>query len=125
MAIGSTINYSVPAVGTTVATLNKVKDGLYTLDVELGDVDVPIRLELRPAGVNSLRRRFGASWKFQPNVLDTLDALTKGKVSVSLNIDATLGSTITTTALANHVRWALGALLKSSLLEDLMAGSLE
>ncbi len=125
MSIGSTIAYSVPAVGTTVASLSKAKDGVYSLTVETGDVDVPILLTLRPATVTSLNRKLGASWQFRPNVLDTGDALTNGRVSVSFNVDGMLGSNVTRTALLNHIRWFFGALLQTNLLEALVDGGTE
>jgi len=125
MAIGSSIVYSIPAVGTTVATLTKVKTGLYTLDVETGDVDTPIRLELGASGVGGVSRRFTTSWKFNPASTDAPGSQTKGRSTLVLSVDANLGSVVTRTELLNEIRWFMGALLKATVLEALVDGSLE
>lgn len=125
MAIGSTVVDSVPTVGSTVNTLAKVKSGSYSVDIESGTIDVPLRLTLRASDVSSLSRRFGATYKFTPSILDAGDAVTRGRISVSLTVDASLGSTITRTALLAYTRQAMGALLQSGLLEALVDGSLE
>lgn len=125
MAAGASIVYSVAAVGSTVATLTKVKAGLYTLDVETGDVDTPIRLELHESGLGSSARRISASWKFNPATTDAPGSATKGRASLSFVADANLGSVVTRTELLNEMRWFMGALLKATLLEGLVDGSNE
>ncbi len=123
MAAGSSIVYSIPTVGTTVGTLAQAKAGLYTLDVETGDVDTPIRLEIIASPVSSNARRVTATWKFNPSTTDAPGSATKGRVSLSFVVDAALGSVCTRTDLLNECRWFMGALLKSTLLEGLVDGS--
>jgi len=125
MSAGASIVYSVAAVGTTVATLAQAKRGLYTLDVETGDVDTPIRLELHESGLGSTTRRISASWKFNPATTDAPGSATKGRVSISLMVDANLGSVVTRADLLNEIRWFMGAMLKATLLEGLVDGSNE
>lgn len=124
MTIGSTINFSIPVVGTTVDTLNKFRESLFSVPIDVGGVDVPIVVQLRAANIQGFQKRFGATWKYNPGVLDASSAVTKGRISVSVNVDATLGSEIDHDELVLHVRYALSTLLASSLLEDLRDGSL-
>lgn len=126
MAIGSSIVYSVPAVGTTVGTLSKRSSGEYTLSVDYGDVDVPINVSLRRTGINNTNKRsVGLTWRHTPSVLDVASAISKGRVSVSINATGELGSTITEATYLNHIKYALSCLLQSGVLDALVAGSLE
>jgi hypothetical protein len=125
MAIGSSVVSSIAVVGSTVDTLEKAKSGLFIAEQELGDVDLPLTLNLRCSKTLGLFRRFGGTYKFNPSALDTTDALTLGRFSASFNIDAVLGSTITRTELLAKSREFMGALLKATLLEALVDGSLE
>lgn len=125
MAIGTSIVDSVPAVGTTVHTLDKFQAGIYCAEIETGDVDTLIRLELRPSSIGSTTRKIGSSWKFNPASTDAPGSQTKGRVTITLNVDAALGTVVTRAALLNHIRWHMGALLKATLLEALVDGSLE
>jgi len=125
MAIGSTVASSIPTVGTTVDTLNRVASGEFIAVQEMGAIDVPLSLNLRRAGQTGLFRRFGASWKYNPSVLDVNGSQTNGRISVSLNVDSNLGTTITRTELLAKTREFLGALLQAGLLEALVDGSLE
>lgn len=124
MTIGATINYSVPAVGTTVDTLDKFREALFSNSLTVGTSTVPIVFQLRAASIAGLQKRFGATWKYNPAVLDTASTTTNGRVAISVNVDATLGTEITESALANHVRYALSALLASTLIEGLRDGNL-
>lgn len=123
MAAGASVVYSVPTVGSTVGTLTQIKAGEYTVDVETGDVDTPIRLSLRPAVMGSTTRRLMASWKFNPSTTDAPGSQTKGRTTISFMVDANLGSVVTRADLLNEMRWFMGALLKSTLLEGLVDGS--
>lgn len=125
MAAGSSIVNSVPTVGTTVDTLAKLKDGLYSVDVTVGSTDVAKRLEIRASPVGTLQRRFGASYKFNPQVLDVPIATSLGRITITLNVDATVGSEVSPSDIVLHVRHFFGAMLKATLLEGLAAGSLE
>jgi len=126
MAIGSSINTSIPTIGTTVDTLTKSRQGFYQGKTTITSVDFPTALSLRPAGSAMFnRRRFGATYQVKP--ADTVSPVTsdKGSLTVSVNIDATVGSVITNAELAKQVRYALSALLASTLVEQLSTGSLE
>jgi hypothetical protein len=125
MSIGSTVVDSIPTVGTTVHTLAKLSPGRFAVDVESGTVDIPVRLTLRASPTSGLSRRLGATMQFDPSVLDVSDALTEGRVSVTMNVDAKLGETITRSELLNYIRYFFGALSQANLLEALVDGSLE
>lgn len=125
MAIGTTIDYSIAAVGSTVAAFDKSKEGLFVEQISVSGTDVPMRLELRASPLGSLNRRFGAVMKFTPEVLDVANVATKGRISVSLNVDSYLGSAVTDANIVLYTRWMLGAILKATLLEALRDGSLQ
>lgn len=125
MAIGTTIDYSIPVVGTTVAAFDKSKEGLFVEQISVSGANVPMRLELRASPLGSLRRSFGSSLKFTPQVLDVPQVATKGRITVSLNVDAYLGSAVDDTNTLVYTRWFLSMLLKSTLLEALRDGSLQ
>lgn len=124
MAIGSTVVASVPVVGSTVLTFDKSKEGLFVEQISVSGNNVPMRLELRASPLSSLNRRFGASVKFSPEVLDVAGTATKGRISVTFNVDARLGSAVDDTNLALYTRYALSTLLASTLIESLRDGSL-
>jgi len=124
MAIGSTINVSIPVVGTTVETFDKVRDGLYSNAMTIASTDYPATIAIRPTGnILDPRKRTGLTYKVSPSKNDEPIASAKGSLSVSINIDATTGTVITTAELAKQVRFALSAMLASTLVETLVAGS--
>lgn len=125
MSIGSSIDYSVAAVGTTVAAFDKSKEGLFVEMIAVSGVDVPLRLELRTSPLGSLSRRFGATLKFTPQVLDVDGVATKGRITASLSVDAYLGSAVTDANVVLYTRYLMGAVLKATLLEALRDGSLQ
>lgn len=127
MAIGSSINYSVPTVGTTVSSLAKVQEAMFTKSVAQGGVlpDVPIVLRLRPAIVSSQRRLFGLTWAYNPGINDQNVASQSGRITVTLNVDAVLGSTIAASSVLDQTKYALSVALASTLLDNLRDGSVQ
>jgi len=123
MSLGSSIVDSIPTVGSTVHTFDKLKDLSYVEQITVGGIDVPAKLDLRTSSVGAGRCRFGGTLKFNPSVNDVASAVTIGRISVTLNVDATLGSTMTPSAVADYVRYFMGAMLKATLLEALRDGS--
>jgi hypothetical protein len=125
MALGASIVDSIAVVGSTVHTLAKLADARYAVDVTVGSNDVPLKLDLRTSPTGVGRQRFGATWKFNPGINDVAGVQPLGRISISLNVDASLGSNITTANVANHLRWFMGAMLKATLIEGLQAGSVQ
>jgi len=123
MSLGASIVDSIPTVGSTVHTLDKIKDLAYMKMISVGGVDVPLRLNLRTSTLGTGKTRFGGTLLFAPSVLDVASAVTLGRVSVSLNVDASLGSNMTPSSVADHVRYLMGAMLKATLIEALRDGS--
>jgi len=125
MSLGSSIVDSIAVVGSTVHTLDKTKDAQYVEIIAVGGIDVPLKLDLRTSSIGTNKTRFGATWKFNPSVLDVASAVSLGRISISLNVDASLGSNLTPSAVADHVRWFFGAMLKATLIEALRDGSVQ
>lgn len=125
MAIGNTVNLSIPVVGTTVDSVAKARDGLYIGDFTVGGETFTSSLTLRPAAAQGARKRFGATYKLWPAVPAGPATASKGSVTVSVNIDSEIGSQLTGGELASQVRYALAAMLSSTLVETLRDGSLQ
>jgi len=126
MAIGSSVNVSIPVVGTTVETLSRAREALFNGAMTIGGTDYPMTLALRPVGNPLLnRRRLGLTFKVNPAETNAPTTSDKGSVSVSLNIDASIGSVINAAELAKQIRYALSAALASTLLENLIDGSVQ
>jgi hypothetical protein len=123
MSLGSSIVDSIPTVGTTVHTFDKLKDLQYVEIIAVGGVDVAAKLNLRTSSVGSGRTRFGGTLSFNPSILDVASAVSLGRITVTFNCDADLGSTITPSVVTDYCRYLMGALLKSTLLEALRDGS--
>ena len=123
MTVGKTIAYSVPVVGTTIASLTRSSGNNFLKDTYgMGSGSYPAVLSLRPASSQSTRRRFGVSFTVRPDANDDPGTLTLGSCTVSVNIDAKLGSDVTTSTLAAAVRHSVATLLHSNLIEDLSNG---
>ena len=127
MTIGSSINYSVPVVGTTVSSVAKAVEGLFTKAIAQGGSlpDVLMSVKLRPAGINAQRRLFGLSLGYNPGINDQQVTSASGRVSVSINVDAVLGTVITPTLVETYSQYALSMMLASTLIPTLRDGSLQ
>ena len=125
MAVGNTINYSIPVVGTTVSNVARINGNTFQeVGYSIGGGAYPCQVTLRPAGSNSKgNRRFGVTFIVRPNSQDDPGVITKGAVTVSVNIDTVLGSVVTTTNMASAVRHSLSVMLHSNLIEDLCNGA--
>lgn len=123
MSLGSSIVDSIPTVGSTVHTFDKLKDLQYVEQISVGGTDVPAKLSLRTSSVGGNRTRFGGTLSYSPSILDIASAVSKGRITVTLNVDASFGSEITPTATADFTRYLMGAMLKATLIEALRDGS--
>ncbi len=121
MAVGSTINFSIPVVGTTVSAFTRVAGNIFTAAMTLTS-SWTASLVIRAAGVQTTNARFGLVMRIKPSDNDDPGTLTKGNVTVSINIDAQKGTEITSANLAKAVRYALSTALHSNLIEDLSNG---
>ncbi len=123
MAIGSSIAYSIPVVGTTVDSFLRMTNTSFVDSITIGGVDVPLELMLRQASTMSNRKTFGLTYRIGANLQDDPGALTKGRASISVSVDAVPGSVLTATEVAKHTRYAVSTVLASTLIESLYNGS--
>lgn len=123
MSLGASIVDSIPTVGSTVHTFDQLKPLAYVETIAIGGVDVPVKLDLRTSSVGAGKCRFGGTLKYNPSILDVASAVSLGRITVTLNVDASLGSTITPSAVADFTRYLMGAMLKATLIEALRDGS--
>jgi hypothetical protein len=70
----------------------------------------------------ALTKRYGLSSVIRPSDFDDPGSFSKGRASVSINVDAVIGSTVIAAELAEFVRYVLSMQLHASLLEDLANG---
>jgi hypothetical protein len=123
MAVGNTINYSIPVVGTTVSSLTRVQGNTFLKDAySIGGSSFPATLLLRPAGAQAIRRRFGVTFAVRPDATDAPGSFTQGSLSISLNVDSRFGSIVDDGDRATAIRHFLSTLLHSNLIEDLGTG---
>lgn len=124
MSIGSTINVSVPTVGTTVHTLDQTKLGQYHKSLTVSSEIADVVLNLRPSQLGSNNKGLGLSYSYNPSINDSPNDAASGRVAVQINCTARVGAVLTRAEILNHIRYALSAALKTSLLEDLYDGSI-
>ncbi len=123
MAVGNTINVSIPVVGTTVETYTRSNGNQFSSTAyTISSVDYPATLNVRPANALGTSRRFGISTRVRPSDQNDPGTVTKGSCAVSINVDAQIGSAMTATELAKFIRHSLSAALHSNLIEDLSNG---
>ncbi len=122
MAIGNSINYSIPVVGTTVGDFSRSNNSTFLEAYTAASGSYPATLTIRPASSISTLKRFGVSVKVRPSDQDDPGSFTKGGCTMSVNIDATPGSIMTKAEIAEFVRHSLSLLLKADLIEDLYDG---
>ncbi len=123
MAIGNSIDYSIPTVGTTVGTVNRSTGNTFTGTYVGVSGDHTAILSVRPASPNARNRQFGITMRVDPSLADDPGVQTKGACTVAINISTKLGTTMTAAEVAEFTRKTLSAALKANLIEDLCAGT--
>lgn len=127
MSIGNTIATSVPTIGATTDTLAKVIDGTFQLlkSPVATYPDIPLMAVLRPASSAVKQKNFGLTVKYNPSVIEDELNPSLGKVSVSINVNSTLGTVVTDALMKTIVNQSLSILVQSAIKDALVAGSLE
>lgn len=125
MAIGTPINESLPTTGTTVHALVKAKAGVYLKTLTVSSEDAPIVLTLRASNPGSNFKSFGMTHKYNPSINDSPNDAKSGQITLSINVNASVGAVLTRAEVLNHIRYGLAAALKTDLLETLFDGGLE
>jgi hypothetical protein len=125
MTVGSTINYSVPVVGTTVETFDRSTANAFRVDYTQAGGTYPAVLTIRPAGEPSTLKRFGVTGKVRPADFDDPGSLTKGGCTVNINIDAVPGSVMTRAEIIEFTRYIFSTALHANLIENLYDGITE
>jgi hypothetical protein len=126
MSIGSTINTSLPAVGTTVNALAKAKQGVFSIPLTVSSEIAPVVLTLRASNLGNFNfKAIGLTYKYNPSINDSPNDAGSGNVTCSINVNARVGAVMTKAEILNHIRYALSSALKTDLLEALYDGILE
>ncbi len=122
--IGNTVNVSVPTVGTTTESYVRSSGNQFlTTAYTIGAADYTATLTLRPAGSFSSTRSFGYTTRIAPSSLDDPGTLTKGGLTVAINVSWANGAVVSQSEMAKFVRYSLSAMLHASLIEDLSLGT--
>lgn len=124
MSIGSTVNVSIPVVGTTVHTLDQTKLGQYAKPITVSTEIAPIVLNLRASPVGTNNKALGLSYSYNPGINDSPNDAVSGRISLQINVTARVGALLTRAEILNHIRYALAGALKTDLLEALYDGSI-
>ncbi len=122
MAVGNTINYSIPVVGTTVGDFSRSDSRSFLETYTAAGGSYPAVLSIRPAKPIATVKSFGITTRVRPSDVDDPGTVTKGNATMSININATPGSVMTKAEIAEFIRYSLSTLLHSNLIEDLYDG---
>ena len=122
MAIGNTIAYSVPVVGTTIQSFSRASDADFRLAYTSAGGSYPATLQLRRSNPLNARKACGLTVRVGPSIADDPGVLTKGSATVSININASQGSVMTAAEIAEFVRYSLSTALAPTLIESLLSG---
>lgn len=126
MSIGTPVNLSVPTVGTTVHALDKVKDGVYRKFVaDAEGNNVAIELNLRPAAVDSPLKTISIVLKYAPSTYDGQFSTTQGRVSLSFQANALVGSVMSQASVLDFIKYFGSLLAHASLPSDLLSGAIQ
>jgi hypothetical protein len=128
MALGSTIDYSVPAIGTTVETVTIVKHGEFSDGDYFTDAngnDVPLTVKFRPGVAGQNAAGFGLTCTFNPSVYNQALGADQGKVTVTVNCAYRNGVSVDTTEVEKIVHYGISCLLKSTAISGLISGSIK
>ncbi len=123
MAVGNTINISVPVVGTTVESFTRTSNNTFLAAAyTVGSTDLLATLSLRPATTLASNKSYGLTMRVDASIADDPGTLTKGACTVSINVQCKPGTLMTKSAIAAAVRHSLSSMLHASLIEDLHDG---
>lgn len=128
MALGSSIDYSVPAVGSTVNSVGAIADGDFTDGDYFTDTlgnDVPLRVKFRPGVAGSNSGAFGITGTFNPSVYNQALAADQGKVTVTINCNYRNGVSVDPDEVEAIVHYTISCLLKATAISGLISGSLK
>lgn len=126
MALGSTIDYSVPVVGTTVNSVTLVKSGEFSDGDYFTDTngnDVPFTVRFRPGSTGSSGGGFGLTGTFNPSVYNQALGADQGKVTVTINCNYRNGVSVDKDVVEEIVHYAFSCLLKATAIRGLIDGS--
>ncbi len=123
MAVGNTINVSIPVVGTTLETFQRSSGNAFvTTAYTINSVDYSSTLSLRNSQVLTGSKAFGLTARIDPSLGDDPGVVSKGACTVAINVQWRPGSVMTNAEMSKFVRTALSAALHANLLEDLSNG---
>lgn len=126
MALGSSIDYSVPTVGVTVNSVALIKDGEYADGDYFTDTngnDVPLTVRFRPGSPGASGGGFGLTATFNPSIYNQALGTDQGKVTVTINCNYRRGVTVDSAEAEKICQYAISCLLKATAISGLISGS--
>lgn len=126
MALGSTIDYSVPTVGATVSTVTLIKDGEFSDGDYFTDTngnDVPLIVKFRPGSAGQNAAGLGLTATFNPSIYNQALGADQGKVTVTINCAYRNGVSVDTAEVEQIIHYAISCLLKATAISGLISGS--
>lgn len=119
MAIANPVLTTALTLGATVSSLAKLRDGAYSN----GSTTNPITLVIKAASPGARTKRISGTLRRNPGIMESYPTSAAGSISVSFQLSATLGSTITD-AVAQAFAAELASLLGTpALITALLQGS--
>jgi hypothetical protein len=128
MAIGSTLNYSAPAVGTTISSVDKILDGTFADGDYFTDAngnDVPLICSVRPCSLGSVNKTVGLTLTFNPSISNVALGADQGKATVTINCSYREGVSVDQALVKTLAGYAMSLFIPSAVQTALFGGSTE
>lgn len=126
MALGASIDYSVPAVGVTVSSVTLIKDGEFADGDYFTDTngnDVPLTVKFRPGSQDRNSAGIGLTATFNPAIYNLALGADQGKASVTINASYRNGVSVDKAEVVKIIHYAISCLLKATVIDGLISGS--
>ncbi len=127
MALGSSINYSLAAVGTTVSAVNQQSIGKYAksdFGTDAAGLAYPLEVTFQSVKQQNANRQFGLIAKANPAVNNAANSVDQGRITVSISVSYRLGAEVTDALVKSTTKHAMSLLLPDAVFDSLVTGAL-
>ncbi len=127
MAIGTSLNYSVAAVGTTVSSVSQQEFGRYAKVDYLTDaagVQIPLTFDVKASPQTGSHTQISGVMKFNPAKNDASFTVTQGRFTASFSVNYQPGTALTPALAKTLVKYFVSLLIQDAVYDSLVSGSL-
>ena len=120
MAISTTLYSTALTAGANITTFTRRSPGSYS-----DSGTYPKLLSLKAADPSKASRGIALTLAYKPDAGDQFPTTKTGRITVTLNCAAVLGSTVTATVARNLVKELAALLSQDAIVDGLLSGNLE